>query len=392
MSCKEVSLYIHIPFCLSKCDYCDFFSIPLGQANKNISGQYIDSLCNEIRVRVKAYGPCLLKTVYIGGGSPSLLDAPALMKISATLKECGLTKDSEFSFEVNPDDLSKELLENLDKAGVNRLSCGIQSFSEGVLKSVHRRSNSGQNYQAFELFKAFWHKKLSVDLICGLPCESQESLMQGLSFLVQEKIPHISFYSLCVEEETPLGKAILSGSKAYNSDFTDNLWIKGRDFLISQGYIQYEISNFCLSGFECRHNISYWTHADYIACGSGGTGTFYRQPDQEDFRYTNTKNIKEYIDFWSKEGAEPENAPQELEKISLKDSQFEFFMMGLRTSKGVSARDYEGFFGSKMPSQILEKLESECQKTADGYYFLDAQKLLFLNTFLEELYEIISRE
>ena len=136
MSCKEISLYIHIPFCVSKCDYCDFFSIPVGLKNNAVSSDYIDSLCNEIKSRLKQYENFLLKTVYIGGGTPSLLSTAELNKITDILKEYGFVSDYEFTFEVNPDDVSKELLLALEAAGVNRISCGIQSFSEDVLKSA----------------------------------------------------------------------------------------------------------------------------------------------------------------------------------------------------------------------------------------------------------------
>ncbi|MBR4791930.1 MAG: radical SAM family heme chaperone HemW [Treponema sp.] len=392
MSCKEISLYIHIPFCVSKCDYCDFFSIPVGSKNNAVSLDYIDSLCNEIKSRLKQYENCLLKTVYIGGGTPSLLSAAELNKITDVLKEYGFTSDYEFTFEVNPDDVSKELLLALEAAGVNRISCGIQSFSEDVLKSVHRRSNSSQNYECFKLFDHFWHKKLSVDLICGLPGETEESLIHGLNFLTEQKIPHISFYSLCVEEETPLGKAIITDSESYDYDFSDELWLKGRDFLISKGYEQYEVSNFCLKGYECLHNMTYWTHKDYIGCGSGAAGTLYRQPLENDFRYTNTKNIKEYIDFWHDGLKTIENAPQNVEKITLKDSEFEYFMMGLRTVRGVSCKEFEAIFNKKMPEKILNKLKTECTESIDGFYYLDSKKLLFLNKFLEEIYEIINTE
>ena len=392
MTCKETALYIHIPFCLSKCDYCDFFSIPMGTKENAVAAEYVTALCNEIQSRIKQYDKCLLKTVYIGGGTPSLLNADELKRIGEVLKETGFALDYEFTFEVNPDDLSKELLLQLEAIGVNRISCGIQSFSEDVLKSVHRRSNSSQNYDCFKLFKQYWHKKLSVDIICGLPGETEESLIHALKYLTEEKIPHISFYSLCIEEETPLGKAVVSGLQKYDYSFSDDLWIKGRDFLLSKGYNQYEVSNFCLPGFECLHNMTYWTHKDYTGCGSGATGTFYRQPLEEDFRYTNTKNIKEYIDYWAKDLKNPQTAPQNVEKINLKESKFEYFMMALRTKRGLSGKEYEAFFDQKMPDRLISKLKNECKESQNGFFYLDGEKLLFLNGFLEEIYEILNRE
>ena len=390
MSLKEISLYIHIPFCVSKCSYCDFFSVPVGCKNNSVPDEYITALCTEIKTRLKEYGSCKIKTVYIGGGTPSLFNKEQIQKISDVIKKAGLTKPYEFTFEVNPDDVSKDLLLNLESAGVNRISCGIQSFSEDVLKSVHRRANSSQNYDCFTLFKDFWHKKLSVDLICGLPGETEQSMKAALEFLIEQKIPHISFYSLCVEDETSLGRAIETGEQKYDYDFADSLWIKGRDFLLSKGYLQYEVSNFCLPGFECMHNMTYWTHEDYIGCGSGATGTIHNF--KTDFRYTNTKDINEYVNFWGKNGSNPKQAPQTVENIPLKTSQFEYFMMGLRTVRGVSQKEYETIFNEKMPSFLIEKLSEHCKKSDTGFYYLDKEQLLFLNSFLEEIFDLINRE
>ena len=378
-SLQEISLYIHIPFCVSKCTYCDFFSIPTACQKNAVHQAYIDSLCKEILFRIKQYDIRKIKTVYIGGGTPSLLNSNQIKQISDVLKQVGFCEPYEFTFEVNPDDVSKELLQNLEQAGVNRISCGIQSFSQDVLKSVHRRADSEQNYSCFDDFQAFFNGKISADLICGLPGETEKSFLDGLGFLISKNIPHISMYSLCVEDETPLGYAINSGSQKYDFDFSDELWIKGRDLLLSKGYVQYEVSNFCLPGNECLHNMAYWTHKNYIGCGSGATGTV------ENLRYTNSKDIQNYTDFWNQNEILADKIPQTVEKISQQTAQFEYFMMGLRTLRGVSPQEYEMIFGEKIAPEILEKLKSNCKKSPQGFYYLDKEKLLFLNSFLEEL-------
>ena len=400
MSCKDLSLYIHIPFCVSKCDYCDFFSIAAG-CKDPVPSDYINALCNEIFFRVNEYGPYKIKTVYIGGGTPSLLKKDALRKISQTINGLDCTDNIEFTVEVNPDDVTPELLDNLEQAGVNRISCGIQSFCDDVLKKAHRRSDEKTVYAALDLIAHNWNKTISADLICGLPGETEKSMLKGLGELVQRKIPHISFYSLCIEEETPLGNAILNGSQKYDQDYSDELWIKGRDYLLKNGYIQYEVSNFCLPGYECAHNMTYWMHKDYIGCGSGATGTIYNMPlwnlnpskKGEGIRYTNTKNIAEYIDFWSKnptESAEnPVKLPQDVEKIIHQTSKFEYFMMGLRTVRGISPQEYQMIFEEPVPPKIMQMLESESKKTDKGRFFFDSEKLLFLNSFLEELLQIL---
>ena len=380
---KEISLYIHIPFCISKCSYCDFFSVACKDYKNEIPSEYVDALCKEINYRLNQFKVASLKTVYIGGGTPSILSQNQIRQITDVIKNAGLSEGYEFTFEVNPDDVSKPLIDCLEACGVNRISCGIQSFSENVLKSVHRRANAEQNYNCIPFLKSNFSGKVSADLICGLPGETEQSLLAGLDYLVQNKIPHISFYSLCVEEETPLGHKINSGELNFDFDFCDELWIKGRDFLLSKGYTQYEVSNFCLPDFECVHNMTYWTHKNYIGCGSGATGTI------DNLRFTNTKNIKEYEEFWLNNQKTADKIPQTVEKIEQKTAEFEFFMMGLRTARGVSPQEYKAFFEKEMPEKLLKKFEAECQKSQNGFYYIDKDKLLFLNSFLEELLDLI---
>jgi oxygen-independent coproporphyrinogen-3 oxidase len=242
------------------------------------------------------------------------------------------------------------------------------------------------------LFDKLWKQRLSVDLICGLPGETEASIMKSLEFLVQKNISHISFYSLCVEEETPLGKAIIENTQSYSQDFSDELWIKGRDYLLENGYEQYEVSNFCKEENECLHNMTYWTHKDYLACGSGGTGTVYEN-NGEGMRYTNTKNIKEYINFWlnpeQKTGKNDVNVPQDVEKIIHQTSKFEYFMMALRTKRGLSPKEYEAIFNERIPPEILTKLKNTCLQTPQGFFYLSSEKLLFLNSLLEDILSLL---
>ncbi len=383
INCKEISLYIHIPFCISKCSYCDFFSIECKDYKNEIPQKYVDALCNEINYRVGQLKDVSLKTVYIGGGTPSILSQNQIRQITEIIKKAGLSEGYEFTFEVNPDDLSKPLIDCLEVCGINRISCGVQSFSEDVLKSVHRRASAEQNYNCIPLLKNNFSGKVSADLICGLPGETEQSLLTGLDYLVQNKIPHISFYSFCIEEETPLGHKINSGEINFDFDFSDELWIEGRNFLLSKGYAQYEVSNFCLPGFECAHNMTYWTHKNYIGCGSGATGTV------NNVRFTNTKNISEYEDFWLNNQKIADKIPQSVEKIEQKTAEFEFFMMGLRTCRGICPQEYKQFFGKDIPEKVQKKLEAECKKSPDGFYYLDKDRLLFLNSFLEDLLDLL---
>ena len=355
---------------------------------------YVDALCNEITLRLneqKQKEAFEIKTIYFGGGTPSLLNQNQLKKITGTLKDFAVAQDCEFTFEVNPDDVTVELLRLLASCGVTRLSIGLQSFSDIVLKSIHRRADSAVNEAALSLIRENWKGIISADLICGLPYETKQTMLSGLKKLVDNKIPHISFYSLCVEEETPLGKMIMNNKLNYDQDFSDSLWLKGRDFLIKSGYIEYEVSNFCLPGYECRHNMTYWTHESYLGFGAGAAGTMYNK-DGSALRTTNTTELEKYICFWN---SQLQTAPIICENITEETSRFEFFMMGLRLLKGVSLQHYKELFGTAAPQKILEifnkleqkglcKIQKDSEQRAEGIV-LTTQGMLFLNQILVEL-------
>ncbi len=387
---RQTALYIHIPFCLSKCDYCDFFSV---KCPGNIPDEYVDALCKELDFRMNSLQngtPVQISTIYIGGGTPSLLTGEQLNKLSSHIFKYDVNPDYEFTVEVNPDDVTQELLNNLKACKVNRISCGVQSFSQTVLKSVHRRAGLEQILTALDLILQFWKGKISVDLICGLPGETQDSMLQCLEKLCSYRnfegkpVNHISFYSLSLEENTPLYKKIDTGKVDYDSDFADKLWLTGRDFLLSKGYIQYEVSNFCQSDNECRHNMVYWESKDYLGIGSGATGTIHNSNGTA-LRTTGTSDIKAYI--------QNPCGSATCENITKETAQFEFFMMGLRTAKGVDRVRYKSIFGTDFPQKTMEIIKNWQEKglltikndPCSEYYSLTKEGLLFLNTFLEQI-------
>jgi len=391
MSEKKTSLYIHIPYCISKCRYCDFFSRSCGQGI--VPDEYIRALCKEIRYRLKENNSYLLDTLYIGGGTPSLMKSSQISLLFEGLKDCvSFTEDKEISFEVNPDDITEELLEVLERAGVNRISCGIQSMNDKVLSFAGRRARASINTHSLALLEKYWKSdknKLSLDLICALPYESMQSFTEGLEIISKVKPDHISMYSLTIEENTPFGQALKAGALAYDYEAADNMWLYGKDFLQTQGYPQYEISNFARKENRCRHNLVYWNHGDYIGAGSGATGTLYNEKGQA-FRWTNTLNIENYINFWNQTDFKniKNEIPQQTEKLSVKTSEFEFFMMALRKTDGFSLEEYKKCFNKALPAKFLKVFKSWEEKGLalhDTRYFLNDKGLLFLNSFLEEL-------
>lgn len=385
------SLYIHIPYCFSKCDYCDFFSIP----SKKIDDKYIECLCNEIVYKSKKYKKSECNTIYIGGGTPSLLSSTQLKKISDFIFTCfNISSNYEFTVELNPDDVSETLLKSLEYAKVNRLSLGLQSMSDDVLKFIHRRANRSQNFNAIKLISRKWKGNVSFDFICGLPYEKKESFLNNLEEVLAYNPDHISLYSLCVEEETVLGNKICNKIIEYDYDFSDELWLCGKDLLEKNGYFQYEVSNFSIKGFECKHNLAYWNHKTYIGIGCGATGTEYNN-DGTGIRITNIKELNKYIEFWQNVNNPDNNCmiPIEKEVIDLDTSIFEFFMMGLRKKSGVSHEDFYNIFQKDIPQNIIELFEKWQNKSLaeiiikdnTTYYRLSKRGLLFLNKFLEEL-------
>lgn len=364
-----------------------------------VPDSYVEALCNEIAYRISFYKIETLSTIYIGGGTPSLLKPEQLKRLFTKIKNTvKFSPDAEITVEVNPDDVSPGLIQGFSECGVTRISCGMQSLNDKVLKRACRRADAEMNLRALSIFREYWRGELSVDLISGLPEETNEGFLKGLEIICKERPVHISLYSLTIEENTPFGKQLLQGDLKYDFDEADKLWLAGRDFLESQGYKWYEVSNFCLPGKECQHNLGYWNHKSYSGCGSGACGTVYSD-DGTGFRWTNTTDIEEYCNWWlsspknmskSQIAGVPE-PPQTSENIDLETSQFEFFMMGLRKLNGVSEEEYKAVFGVPFPEHfnyLFNKWQDKglCIKNENGRYAMSREGMLFLNRFLEELF------
>lgn len=401
----SVSLYIHIPFCVSKCAYCDFFS----KTDLSSIDLYVDALVNEIKFRLKNSDQ-KIKTIYIGGGTPSLLTIQQLLKIQNAIESvCNLESDLEFTIEVNPDDIDEDYLDKLKKSKINRISCGIQSMSNKVLEFSNRRSRKQQNLTALSLLQNTWNKNFSIDLICGLPKETEQSFLQGLREILSFNPNHISMYSLTVEDETPLGNLINMGKIEYDYDFSDALWLKSKEILENAGYFQYEVSNFARPGFESKHNLTYWNHQTYVGVGSGATGSIYFDGG-EGFRYTNTTDIFKYIKYWNNQKTiynfndfvlfDKRNTNlkflkeiQEEEFIDLETSIIEYFMMGLRKISGINSCEYFEIFGSNISPLIIETFEKWQKKglckisksNENVNYTLGKTGIIYLNKFLTEI-------
>lgn len=384
------SLYIHIPFCKSKCEYCDFFSVPCG--NKCIPDEYVNALLQELDVRIKLYNVHRFSTVYIGGGTPSLLKPIQLEKIMKKVLSLGIP--SEITMEVNPEDVTEELLVTMNNLGINRISCGIQSLNDEVLRCVKRRGCVENIFDKIELIKKTWNGIFSVDIISALPNQSKSDFLDGLKKIVSFEPEHISMYALTIEESTPLGKKLQKGQLSYDFEAADEMWIAGRDFLINSGYVHYEVSNFAKEGFVCEHNMSYWKLKNYLGIGAGAVGTIY---SDRTIRWSNSTKLDSYISFWNKNvddiKVDELSNIQSVENIDFNIQVFEYFMMGLRTSYGICKEEFEARFNIPILEKFIKifnewEQKQMCQKKVSfnkTYYSLNSSGLLLLNEFLTEL-------
>lgn len=370
------SVYIHIPFCKSKCTYCDFFSIA---CKESVSDSYIEKVLKEAELRKKQYKTSSCRTLYIGGGTPSLLTPNQIQKLLAGLQKIFVFEpDAEVTMEANPDDITQDLLLAAADSGINRLSVGIQAMDDKPLSVVKRRCTCKTNRQALNLIQKYWlQKKLtfSVDCIAGLPEHTKHSFECGLRELAQSGANHISLYTLTLEEGTPLYDAVSRNKTTLSPDFADDLWLWGRDFLEQSGFMQYEVSNFARTGYECRHNLTYWNLQDYIGLGAGATGM------RNNMRYTNSRSLTKW--------AEQQDAG--IEELSQRTLIFEYLMMGLRKLSGIDSAEFYGRFGESLEKYIeplfaewVQKGLAECK---NGRYFFNRDGILFLNSFLTTLLE-----
>lgn len=398
---KSPSLYVHVPFCVSKCDYCDFFSLG---CSRSVDDMYIKAILNEADFYTKQYGIKSWKTIYIGGGTPSLLSPEQIETLVCGLKKsAGDKKIEEISFEMNPESLDEKKLIAAQKSGVDRLSIGIQSMNQKSLSAVHRPCSTKKILESLELVKSVWKGRLNLDAIAGLPEQNMDEFLLSLEKIISFKPDHLSLYTLTIEDGTALAKRIDKG-ETWDADEADRQWISGRDLLLKNGFSQYEVSNFSLPGCESRHNMAYWMQESYLGFGAGACSSVYSfEQGTSGLRWTNTCDIKKYIDFWNggfeiisdADEISCQKIPRDEEVLDLATEEYEFLMMGLRTLFGADAAEYKKRFSSlKWEGNLQKRLEeggwSELMKKglcgySEGRFSFNADGILFLNSFLCDL-------
>ncbi|MDP2168234.1 MAG: radical SAM family heme chaperone HemW [Thermodesulfovibrionales bacterium] len=329
------SLYIHIPFCLRKCAYCDFLSVPF---DKGISVRYVKALIKEIVLRAEdlnaSGGPSPLRTIYIGGGTPTLLSNESLKEIFKTIRECfGFSAGAEITIEANPGTLDGSKMEAIVLAGVNRLSLGVQSLDDAELAALGRIHTGDDASRAAALVKESGIENLSLDLIYGIPGQRLKGWRNTLKRALGLKPRHISAYELTPEPGTPLYESLRTGSlRLPGEDEVSDMFYLAVDELESAGLLHYEISNYAYPGYECRHNLNYWRRGEYIGAGAGAHSFIGER------RIKNTEDVFNYIELLSS-GSLPFD---ELEEVRKEEAVKEFIFLGLRTGEGIDTRLLKG--------------------------------------------------
>lgn len=346
-------IYIHIPFCKQACSYCDFYFLTRGELRQ----PFVNALVSEIKsYQHSKFTEETVQTIYMGGGTPSLLNQGQLESIYDALYKVFDIDAVEITMELNPDDVTPEYLSMIQKMGINRASMGVQSFDKKLLEFMHRAHNPEEAFRALEALQKTGFPTFTADLIYGNPGQTTETLNQDIDKLLSFDPPHISAYSLTVEPKTRLGKQVQLG----RIDPPDDDHVAGqfdlvRERLAESGIKQYEVSNFSQPGKEAVHNSNYWRHENYIGFGPSAHSFWWDNSGAS--RWQNQANFKKYL----KE--EPENYREEEEKLSKKILAEERLMLGLRTKWGVSDKHlndrYDYYFtGSQVEwikNQILKK-------------------------------------
>jgi len=333
-------IYIHIPFCKTKCYYCDFHT----SANYKYKDDYISALIEEIDLQKDFIFDKNIETIYFGGGTPSTVYTEDISRIIAKIKETFLViKTPEITLEANPDDLSEKYLHNLINIGVNRLSIGIQSFSNEYLKLMNRRHNAKTASIAVKNAQKIGFDNISLDLIYGLPDSDLDFLKHEADNILELNPQHISAYHLTIEDKTVFKKYI---EKRKISEITDinseKQFLYLNNFFENNGFEHYEISNFAKKAFISKHNSNYWANIQYLGIGSSAHS--YNGNE----RMWNIANVKKYI-----ESIELKQPHYEKENLSKKDKFNEYLLTGLRTSKGVDIKFISKQFGDKYTKLLL---------------------------------------
>lgn len=365
-------LYIHIPFCKSRCSYCAFHS------GTNLAQQsaYVDALCRELAQRKHFLPTPLLHTIYFGGGTPSTLPLDAFQQIFATIRQhFVIAPDAEITVECNPDDVTDSLIGSLATLGVNRISMGVQSMNDNELRIVNRRHTAAQVVEAIDICHHNDIHNISIDLIFGLPSQTIDSWRKTLDAALALPVTHLSAYNLSIEEDTPLERKIAQGVLAEVDEETQlEMFRLLREQTTAAGFEHYEISNFCKPGFHSHHNSRYWDGTPYLGIGAAahsydGTRRWWNEADTQ--RYINGDEVLH------------------VEELTAEERYNEFVITALRTAKGLDLTVLRERFGDKLLkfclSEAAPSLEHGLLRKENDRLILTPEGILVSNDVMSDL-------
>lgn len=349
---EELGIYIHIPFCKQKCFYCDFCSF----ANKNeMQEKYVETVINEIK-NITHKEKYTVTTIYLGGGTPSILNPEYIKNILQEIKSSfKILDDAEITIEINPGTVNEEKLKRYKEYGINRLSIGLQSANDKILKNIGRIHDYKQFEETFFFARKCGFKNINVDLMIGLPTQAIEDVKQTLEKIIQKNPEHISVYSLIIEEGTTIEKLINENKLQLPDEETERImyWTVVNE-LKENGYNQYEISNFSKKTYESKHNTNCWKQKQYIGLGTSAHSYLNKK------RYSNTNNIEEYI-----KNIQESNISKNItihEEQTEESTMNEYMLLGLRMIQGININEFKQKFKTDPTikyKEILEKLQKE---------------------------------
>ena len=343
---QKLELYIHIPFCVQKCAYCDFLSAPANDAAK---AEYVDALKKEIQRYREVASSYQVSSVFVGGGTPSILSCEQMGEIFKMLRQVfTIDRDAEITIEANPGTVTEEKLEGWKQAGINRISFGLQSVNNEELKMLGRIHTYEEFRESYDMARQAGFDNINIDLISAIPGQTVKSWEHTLRTVAELHPEHISAYSLIIEEGTPFGERKL---KLPDEDTEYRMYENTAGILEEYGFHQYEISNYAKGGRECCHNKGYWQRIDYLGLGLGASSLL------DHMRFSNTADMKEYIG----NSAFPDKIRQNMESLTEADEMAEFMFLGLRMTEGVSMKEFAEYFGKNMENVYGEVLKKHLE-------------------------------
>jgi len=375
---KHLGLYIHIPFCVHKCDYCNFVSFD-NKTDEDMN-TYLNALLKEIGLRAPRFKNYKVEAIYIGGGTPSVLpDGAASIIMDAVKKHFNMNHDAEITIEVNPKSATEQKLAEYKNAGINRLSIGGQSCSDKLLR-VLGRSHNAEDFKTALLTAQKYFKNINADMMIGVPQQTLKDVKAMLKMLIKNEIKHISVYSLMLEEGTPMQAKVQSGAlKEPDEDETVKMYNLAIKMLKKAGIMRYEVSNFALPGYECRHNINYWILEDYLGLGLAAHSLI------NNVRFCNTENFALYIKDISHKKFPIENE----ETLSLKERKEEYIMLGLRTKNGLKLDRFNKEFNCNLlldkAKEVEMLIKNKLIVADDGFLQLCDSAFYVLNSIVQKL-------